>query len=94
MKRTLVGLLVVVSMFGCAAEDDSASLGVQSLDVDLSLAASGPQVRTLNDFLANHGYYPNARLADMYPSWRPPIRSRPLPGCVTTSPGLAATPRV
>src|SRR4051794_2205182 len=81
MKRALVGLGVAVSMLGCAAGDDvSPPLGdrVQVLDADLSLGATGEQVRTLNDYLPSHGYYPNPRLAALYPSWRPPITESPV----------------
>lgn len=80
MKRALVGLLVAVAMSGCGVEGEPSSSmddRVQALDADLSFGASGEQVRTLNEYLTSRGYYPDARLAAMYPAWRAPIPALP-----------------
>ncbi len=45
--------------------------GLQKLDADLKIGDVGPNVRTVHDYLATYGYYPNADLAVQFPAWRP-----------------------
>ncbi len=50
---------------------------LQKLNADLKVGDVGPNVRTVHDYLAAYGYYPNADLAVRFPAWRPLIANEP-----------------
>lgn len=47
------------------------------VDADLRAGATGDDVRALNKYLSEVGYFPNATLADAYPAWRPLVAAPP-----------------
>src|SRR5262249_5476503 len=65
-----------VGAMGCGTEDEGAS-SVQRYHRDLSLGASGDDVRALNDYLTQFGYFPSDKLAGEYPNWRPLVAQGP-----------------
>jgi peptidoglycan hydrolase-like protein with peptidoglycan-binding domain len=87
-RRWLTGAIGIVCyvVTGCAdgpegsAEQsgDSAAVGASSvLAGDLGLGARGDDVRRVQDYLKEFGYFPNAELARTYSSWWPSVSSTP-----------------
>src|SRR5262245_6988743 len=95
MKWTIVNASTILSVIAgltlagaCHGADEAqepqqpAALGnrLDGLRTDLSLGATGDEVRTVQDYLATYGYLPNDALAAQYPAWRPLVARRPSPG--------------
>ncbi|HEY4645676.1 MAG TPA: peptidoglycan-binding domain-containing protein, partial [Steroidobacteraceae bacterium] len=53
---------------------------LEALDKDLSIGATGEDVRTVHTYLSQYGYFPNAKLARRYPAWRPIVATAPAAG--------------
>ena len=93
MVRTFLSSIALASLTmlvasACYRDPDNSPPGVvppnvasqdclQKLDKDLKVGDSGPDVRTVHDYLAMYGYYPNADLAAHFPAWRPLIANAP-----------------
>jgi peptidoglycan hydrolase-like protein with peptidoglycan-binding domain len=50
---------------------------VAKIDATLQEGSRGEHVRALHDYLTEHGYFPNADLAELYPAWRPLVAEAP-----------------
>jgi peptidoglycan hydrolase-like protein with peptidoglycan-binding domain len=90
LPRVALTSLITLLASACYRNPDSTSLAdnspavtsplqgrLQKLDVDLKMGDVGPNVRTVHDYLATYGYYPNADLAAEFPAWRPLIANAP-----------------
>jgi peptidoglycan hydrolase-like protein with peptidoglycan-binding domain len=53
---------------------------LRSLQSDVGPGASGDDVRAIQAYLSETGYFPNERLAARYPMWRPLVPQRPTAG--------------
>lgn len=81
--RRLTGPIALASlaaiMGACSAEapTQGTNPGVDIVQSDLQLGATGEEVRAVNDYLTKYGYFPNEELAHSYPWWRPLITEPP-----------------
>lgn len=48
-----------------------------AIDRQLAFGATGSDVRALNQYLAQFGYFPNDDLRRRYPQWRPAVAEMP-----------------
>jgi Putative peptidoglycan binding domain/Matrixin len=73
--------LAVASLLfaGCLAEpiEGQPVPSLERLSSDLQLGAHGDEVRALNHYLSEYGYFPNAELEEKYPAWSPLIEAAP-----------------
>lgn len=88
IKRTLLVAALASTTAACGA-DDSAGAGsaaagqaslterLGSLNRDLGPGMKGDDVRAVHEALSRVGYFPNARLQQDYPAWRPLVAQGP-----------------
>lgn len=50
---------------------------IAKIDATLREGSRGEHVHALHDYLREHGYFPNAELAETYPAWRPLVDAAP-----------------
>lgn len=71
--------VATAAMAGCAEEEaGNDQLVLQALDHDLTVGAKGVEARAVNAYLDRFGYFPNDRLARLYPTWRSIVAQTPL----------------
>jgi len=82
--RVLVG--VVMFAAGCVVEHrgaepaetgESLTARLETLNADLSVGDRGSDVATVNEYLWTFGYFPNDKLQEQYPNWRPIVDRGP-----------------
>jgi predicted Zn-dependent protease len=66
-------------LFACemAEPPENPSARLQQPGADLALGATGDDVRAVNEYLRQHGYFPNEEVGRRYPSWRPIVSQGP-----------------
>ena len=69
---------------GAATEDPPAPSAhvLSTLSRDLTLGSSGEDVRAVTAYLTAYGYFPNERLGQAYPMWRPLVAAAPADAAV------------
>jgi peptidoglycan hydrolase-like protein with peptidoglycan-binding domain len=62
---------------GEATDVDSLAVGLQKLNSDLRIGASGDDVRTVHRYFQRYGYFPSSNLTSEYPGWAPVVAQDP-----------------
>lgn len=87
-----IGAFFLLGMTACSADPqgspgggldepraNGSSLGerLKLMTTELAEGARGADVRTLHEYLTQHGYFPNQSLSETFPAWRPSVEQPP-----------------
>lgn len=74
--RAALAALLLIATPACQGDTAPAQQSPE-VESDLTIGATGDEVRTLHEYLTKYGYFPNPELAAQYPRWQPAVNSLP-----------------
>jgi len=77
-----LGAAMFVGISGGCEGPPAAPVEIDSINHDLVIGSTGPEVQALTDYLTTYGYFPSADLQHRFPAWRPIVASAPSRGDV------------
>jgi peptidoglycan hydrolase-like protein with peptidoglycan-binding domain len=72
--------LLALGLLACGTEtSDDRPLPdrLRSINTDLTVGSNGDDVRAVHEYLGKYGYFPDAKLAQEYPRWKPAVSEPP-----------------